>query len=243
MGANAANTIIAVPSKGRPGKTTTHKTFESAVFYVPAIEAESYQNQIPNEVVAVPDEIQGITKTRNWILKENQGKNVLFIDDDIREIGCFEYGQRRNLKKEGHRLEEEFVKAFQICHELGFKIFGVEAGGSKFANHPLQPFSFKGVINGSCMGIIADGSYYFDERFQVKEDYEIALRHYKQIGGFLKLRHFYVRTFHWENEGGCVEYRTDQMEEKAIRLLEQRYPLMVRRGKRKNKHQILISWD
>lgn len=243
MEADKRTMIIAIPSKGRAGKTTTDKTFDGGIFYVPENEVEQYRKKTKNEVRPVPTECDGITKTRNFILKENQGKDVLFVDDDIREIGTFQYGKRINLKNKGDLIVREFEKAFNTCQGLGFKIFGIEAGGSKFADHPLNPFSFKGVINGSCMGVIADGSYWFDEQLQVKEDYDIVLRHYKQLGGHLKIRYFYVRTFHWENEGGCVEYRTDKMEEEAIDLLEKRYPLMVQRGKRKNKHQILISWD
>lgn len=237
--------IIAIPSKNRFKKITSQKVFRNGVFFVPENEVEKYKSEIDNQIVGVPEKYNGITKTRNWILKNHPNENVLFVDDDIREIGTFQEGKRINLKNHagGDQIENEFKKLFDITNGIGFKIFGVEAGGSKFANHPLSPLSFKGIINGSCMGIINDGSFYFDEQFEVKEDYDIVLRHYKKHGGILKCRYFYIRTFHWENDGGCVDYRTDKMEDDAISLLEKRFPLMVKRGMRKNKHQIQISWD
>ena len=93
------------------------------------------------------------------------------------------------------------------------------------------------------MGIVNDGSVFFDERFEVKEDYDLMLREYKRTGISLKAKFFYIRTHHWENAGGCVDYRTDEMEENAIEMLKNRFPMMVKTGQRKNKHQILISWD
>lgn len=237
--------IIAIPSRNRFKNCTTQKVFESGVFFVPQREEEQYKKHVKNQVVGIPDEYDGITKTRNWILKNNPNQNVLFVDDDIREIGTFQNGKRINLKDHtgGKIIETEFKKLFDVTSQIGFKIFGVEAGGSKYANHPLTPLAFKGIINCSCMGIINDGSFFFDEQFKVKEDYDLALRHYKKHGGILKARHFFVRTHHWENIGGCVDYRTDQMEEDAIELLKKRFPLMIRTGNRQHKHQIQISWD
>jgi len=237
--------IIAIPSKNRYENTTTQNVFKDGVFFVPENEVQEYQKRIQNKIVGVPAKYNGITKTRNWILKQHHNQNVLFIDDDVREVGTFQEGKRINLKDKtgGDIIQEEFKKLFDITNGIGFKIFGVEAGGSKFANHPLSPIAFKGIINGSCMGIINDGSFYFDEQFEVKEDYDIVLRHFKKHGGVLKARYFYIRTYHWENAGGCVDYRTDKMEDDAIELLQKRFPLMIRTGQRKNKHQILVSWD
>lgn len=237
--------IIAIPSKNRSTNCTTQKVFKNGVFFVPESEVEQYREHITNKVVGIPEQYNGITKTRNWILKNNPNQNVLFVDDDVREVGTFENGKRINLKNHdgGDVIEYEFEKLFDITNGIGFKIFGVEAGGSKFANHPLSPLAFKGIINCSCMGIVNDGSFYFDEQFAVKEDYDIILRHYKKHGGILKARYFYIRTYHWENTGGCVDYRTDKMENDAIALLKKRFPLMIKTGKRKNKHQILVSWD
>ena len=59
--------LIAVPSKNRAGRTTTNRILPNiATFFVPQSEVHQY-HYIKN-VVGVPNEIQGITNTRNWIL-------------------------------------------------------------------------------------------------------------------------------------------------------------------------------
>ncbi len=235
---------ICVPSSNRAGKTTTQDFIKGCVFFVPENQATQYRAALPNEIVPVPEKYNGITKTRNFILNHYKGRDVLFIDDDTKEAGLFKEGQRVSFQGGDYteKLTAEFKRIFDLCRGLGFKIWGVEAGGSKYANHFINPFSFYGIINCSFMGIISDGEFVFDETFEVKEDYEIILRHFKRKGGFLKARHFYWRTEHWGNLGGCVDYRTDQLEEKNIKKLEDRYYGMIIRGKAKNKHQIRIKW-
>jgi hypothetical protein len=93
--------LIAVPSKNRAGKTTTNKILpNSAVFYVPKSEVHQY-SYIKN-VVSVPNDIQGITKTRNWILKNTEEKWVVFLDDDARNVGY--------TKMESHQAKKIEVK-------------------------------------------------------------------------------------------------------------------------------------
>ena len=65
--------LIAVPSKGRAGLTTTNKILPNSTFFIPESEYHQYKGIIKN-IVSVPNEIQGITKTRNWILKKTNEK-------------------------------------------------------------------------------------------------------------------------------------------------------------------------
>jgi len=236
---------ICVPSKNRAGKTQTQRILKNAIFFVPKDEVKLYKNKIKNKIIEVPKKYNGITKTRNFILKTYPNENILFIDDDTRQAGYFDEGNRISFFKDDFNdiLEKEFNRLFQVTKELGFKIWGAETGGSKFANHSLTPFSFRGVINCSFLGLINDGEFYFDENFEVKEDYEILLRHFKKKGGHLKVRHFFWSVKHWNNQGGCVDYRTDEMEKNCIEKLKKRYPFMIKKSNFQNEHQISIKWD
>ena len=234
---------ICVPSSNRSKSCTTNKTLPSAIFFVPENQADNYIENIENKVIPVPSKYDGITRTRNFILNHFKDENVLFIDDDVRQCGYYTKGSMISMM---YGCEELFLgifkKHFELSQGLGFKIWGCESSTSNFANHPLQPFSFSSVITCNLMGIINDGEFYFDEQFQVKEDYELMLRHYKKYGGHLKSRQFYWANKHWNNEGGCVDYRTDKMEEEAIGNLKQRYGAMISKSRSKNKHQISIKW-
>lgn len=225
---------ICIPSRNRSKKITTTKLFKSAIVFVPENEYDEYSENIDNTIVKVPLEHNGITKTRNYIL-DTVNDDVLFIDDDLKEIGYFKNSIRINLFDEKYENEmiEEFYKCFQITKEMGLSLFGVESGGSLFANHVFKPISYKGAINGTCLGVIKSNER-FNESYEVKEDYEFILRHYIKDGGFMKFNYFYLRTKHWANAGGCVDYRTNKMEQEAIEKLDKKYQGLFKVGKGKN---------
>ena len=83
------------------------------------------------------------------------------------------------------------------------------------------------------MCIIIVGEFYFDEKYKVKEDYEICLRHIVKYGGILGIRYLHWENEHWETDGGCKDYRTVSMEKEAIKMLNKQYPNMIRKAKRK----------
>jgi len=235
---------ICVPSSNRARTASIQKIFTSCVLFVPENQLEEYGKHISNEIIPVPLSFVGITQTRNFILNYFSGQRIIMVDDDPYMTGFFMNGIRHDFKKGNFEkiLIKEFQRCFDLCEGLGFKIWGCEASTTIHAYHPLHLISFKSVINGSFIGIINDGEFLFDEKYKVKEDYEIVLRHYKQKGGILKVRHFHWKSRHWNNSGGCVDYRTDEMEEEAIQMLKNQYGAMIKTGKKKNKQIIAIRW-
>ena len=120
--------LIAVPSKGRAGLTTTNKILPNAVFYVPESELHQYQGLIKN-VVGVPITVKGITPTRNWILKNTDEKWVVFLDDDVKQAGYVKLHERRaeHIKIRSElRWNNEFMLLFDVVEQLGYKIWGIK---------------------------------------------------------------------------------------------------------------------
>lgn len=230
--------LIAIPSKSRPYKSKSKELLKNGVLFVPNCEMEQYLKFYDkNQVIGVPDDIKGITKTRNWILKNSNERYVVFVDDDLKNCGYwYSENGKRKLKKitNGEEVENEFQKLFEITEELELKIWGLKTEGSKLSQHDEKPFIFLTYITASCMGIINDGELYFDERFKVKEDYEIGLRAIEKYGGVLGCRYFHWENEHWKTEGGCADYRDDGMEKEAIMMLKDMYPKYVRMANRKN---------
>ncbi len=226
------NFQIAIPSKGRAGLITSHDIFKSAVIYIPENEINQY-SIYTNKIVGVPIEVKGITATRNWILKNNNC-NIFFLDDD------FEYGgyvERTEEKYKVKRVKEENVyiseieKLFAISEQSNSKIFGLFTVGNNLTNYAYNPFLFNGVCLGSCMGIINDGSYYFDETFEVKEDYELTLRHYTDRGITVRSNILFMQHEHTQTRGGCRDSNRIDKEKKAIKKLITMYPNMIKEAK------------
>lgn len=227
--------LIAVPSKGRAGLTTTNKILPNATFFIPESEYHQYKGLVKN-IVTIPKEVRGITPTRNWILKNSKNKWVVFVDDDVKIQGYNKMTERHckkiEIKEEGFWLDE-FLKYFDLTEQLGFKIWGTRTESSPRGSLPYKPFILRGYITASMMGIVNDGEFYFDENFVVKEDYEICLRHIQKKGGILAVRYLHWENDHWGKDGGCKDYRTINIEKKAIKDLIKLYPSMICQIKRK----------
>lgn len=224
--------LLAIPSKGRAGQVKTTNIIKSATIFCPEYEAEYYKRSNPEqEIIGVPNNVKGITKTRNWILNYSDSKRVVMIDDDVKVQGWVKFQEHNTRHKKLN--EQEWLTVinhlFDVIEDLGWKIFGIstQSGGrSVYTYHPILSRSY---ITASFMGIVNDGTYKFDEEFMVKEDYEIGLRHVKEFGGVLCARFCYWENNHWEKEGGCRDYRTGTIEEECIMKLMKKYPGLIRK--------------
>lgn len=226
--------IVAIPSKGRAGKTTSQNVLTGATFYVPEMECAAYLAVGIKNVVPVPMSVTGITKTRNWILRNCESEKVVFVDDDLKRQGFVEMLERRTnyVKLDGAGWMREFERLFDLCEGFGYKVWGVSTQSAPRSVYPYKPFLFYSYVTASCMGVVNDGEFYFDESFGVKEDYELCLRHIKEKGGILAARYLFWENHHWETQGGCKDYRTQEMERDAIKRLIRMYPGMIRKIKR-----------
>lgn len=88
---------------------------------------------------------------------------------------------------------------------------------------------FRSYLTASCMGVLNYTKIRFNEEFKVKEDYEMGLRCVKEDGGFLAARYFFWENSHWTDDGGCKDYRTQEMEMDAINKLMKMYPNSIRK--------------
>ena len=235
--------LIAIPSKGRAGQVKTQKILQTAVVYVPALEKPAYEAAGASNVVAVPNDVQGITATRNWILRNTDEQWVVMVDDDVKAQGYFEMGdtkaKHRKMSEEQWLLE--FAKLFELTEDLGYRIWGVSTDGALRSVYPYKPLLWKSYVTASCMGIINNGKTFFDETFKVKEDYELNLRCIAEDGGVVAARYLYWCNSHWHDDGGCKDYRTQEMEADAIRRLQRMYPGMIRATKRQNSEYCIES--
>lgn len=230
---------FAIPSKGRPGSCGATlrelNAGDQAVLFVPEVEVAEYERaNVGTRVVGVPVEIRGITATRNWILKSVKDRWVVMVDDDVMMAGFTELYDERAKMRTGGAVDwvAESVRLFEVTEGLGWKIWGVATQGALRSIYPYRPFIWRTYVTASFMGIVNDGSYLFDETFPVKEDYEICLRHIEQFGGVVGARYLWWQNEHWGTDGGCRDYRTQEIEEVAIRRLIEKYPGSIRRVER-----------
>jgi glycosyltransferase involved in cell wall biosynthesis len=231
--------IIAIPSKGRPMDVKSTKVLTSAVLFVPEAEVPDYRKGNPKtQIVGVPARVRGITATRNWILDNAKDRWVVMADDDLMAQG---YVKLHAHNGEVRKLTEaewigEIVKLFEITEQMKLRIWGVATQAALRAVYPWKPILFRSYVTASFMGIVNDGRTRFDERFIVKEDYELNLRCIKEDGGIVAARYLFWQNTHWTDPGGCADYRTQIIELRCIKLLSKLYPGMIRRVTRGGSH-------
>jgi hypothetical protein len=215
---------VYIPSMGRAGKVTTHKLFKDSHIVCPNREVELYKKYHEN-VIGVEDEIKGITNTRNWILEYNQDEYHIQVDDDALSFHSFEFGKLQkfiDVEKINNILENQF----RVCDEWGLKVWGFALAADYKFYREYSPFSTQGVIGANIIGIIKN-PLRFDERLKVKEDYDYAMQHIAKYGGALRFMKYGIDVIHLTNEGGCVSYRTKEVEMNAYNVLKEKWGTKV----------------
>lgn len=226
--------LKAIPSKGRAGKITTLKFIPDAVLFVPESEVIEYKKFYKNKIVGVPDNIKGITKTRNFILNWSDDKYIVQLDDDLRGFFYWQNGAKNKMKDIEWHLQQMFV----LIEDFGFHLWGWNVAVDNMLYKPYAPISTLAIIGANIIGIIKTGIR-FDERFVVKEDYDFALQHIYADNGVLRFNKYFVRAPHLTNEGGCADYRSHNSEEEAYKLLRKKWGSIVKWTKSRNRIKIM----
>lgn len=230
--------LIAVPSKGRAGNTSTIKLLKNAAtLFVPESEVLQYEKHCKGEsIVAVPNEVRGITATRNWIIDWSECNRIVMVDDDVKAQGYMQLNafNAKHKKLNSEEWLNEWSKLFDITEDMQYRIWGVSTDGALRSVYPWSPFMWQSYVTASCMGLLKETGIRFDESYPVKEDYEICLRCIKEDGGVVAARYLYWANSHWVDDGGCKDYRTASMEKEMIKKLIENYPGLIRSVTRAN---------
>ena len=214
------NYEVYIPSKGRAGKVTSHNLFLDSHIVCPKSEVKDYKKH-HEKVIGVPDEVKGITPTRNWILVHLKSNYHIQVDDDARS---FHKWEKAELVKfiDPERIDNILNTMFLMTDEIGYKVWGLAMASDYQFYRPFAPFSTQGVVGANIIGII-DNPLRFDERLRVKEDYDYSMQHIYKYGGVLRTHKYGIDVIHLTNEGGCVGYRTKEVELQAYDTLLKKY--------------------
>jgi hypothetical protein len=210
------------------------KYLPTAKVFVPNVERDAYYAFYGSSVVAVPDNVRGITQTRNWILNNANDDSVVMVDDDVKTCGYVRLDERssKHTKMPSEMWIKECEKLFDICRSFAYRLWGIATQSAPRSVYPYRPFLWRSYVTASFCGICNESGLRFDESFRVKEDYELNLRCVQEDGGVVAARYLYWENSHWVDDGGCKDYRTQEMEKDAIMRLQAKYKGMVKKIKR-----------
>lgn len=212
------------PSYKRAGKVDSVGVFkDKLILAVHECEVDEYRKVYPdNEIMVLPDNLRGnMAKVRNYI-RDNGGKYILMVDDDVKAIGYHENLEQYVMDYD--RLMEFIENGFIMTEELGTVLWGLNVQTDPKFYREYSPFSFLKVVLGPfCGHIVKDDGLRYDERFPLKEDYDFALQVLHKYHKILRFNKYYYEVSHLDKEGGCGSYRILQKEKEQLKLFQKKW--------------------
>lgn len=214
---------INIQSYKRAGDVLTIGLGLKCNLWVHEFEADEYKKLYGDMVKILPDSLRGnLPKVKNYILEaEKDNDAILFLDDDIKKIGCFEGKEIRYM--EGKELEAFIYKYSLLCKEWGFYLWGVNVNPDKQCYREYTPFSTLSYVSSSFACFLKGNELKYDEKFPLKEDYDMTIQQCNKYRGLLRVnKAFYVKKS-VENTGGCADYRNIEREKDQMELLQKKW--------------------
>jgi hypothetical protein len=162
-----------------------------------------------------------------------QNKICVQISDDLRKVTT----NKNFAEKKEVNLDlaiEELIKVFKKVN--GVYLMGVPPTTNDFFAKTLIS------KNTFCIGdmlFIKPNDLRFDTALTLKEDYDYTLQHLNKYKNCFRYQKYLFEFEHYKNIGGAVDYRTEQEEQKNIKILFAKWGSKIKlNAKREN--EILI---
>jgi hypothetical protein len=168
-----------------------------------------------------------VARVRNFILRENAGADFcLMVDDDVSHIAYWENNTR--VKLNGEREIVDMVKRYSIlAREFGVKLWGINVTNDKAIYREYTPFSLTSYVSASFSCFLKGNDIFFDERFSLKEDYDMTIQQLNKYRGILRVNKFYYQKRGADKIGGCSFYRNIKKEVDQIKMLQKKWGRVI----------------
>ena len=224
---------VTIPSYKRAGVVRGYDYFRTAKIVIPESQRDDYARHYdPKRLIVIPDDQDGnIPRKRNWIL-QNIPRPLLMIDDDVECLtmtegvydrsGQFVGRSEQLIRLTVEQAEALIVHGFNLAHEWGVVLWGVNCNTDGRNYQQYKPFSLTQVILGPLCGHLEHPLLY-DERMGTKEDYDMSLQALMRYQKILRLNKFAYYCKHGDNRGGIVSLRTLERETGWARAIEKKW--------------------
>lgn len=215
---------IVIPSAGRAFIAKTPLLLKNYLICIPEGEKKLYQQNFPSDcIVAHPDSLEGLVKKRNWILDNIKDKECIWMLDD--DLITFYNLSTANRYYDPEIIQDVLYKTYLTASELGAYLFGLAAHNDTRYFSEMVPYKITtGYINGKSIGFRTGHGLKFDERFEIKHDYDISLQNAaKHRIAFVNEMYAFSQYKTSSLKGGLSGIRTLELEKEMFELLQQKY--------------------
>lgn len=235
---------VVIPSHKRSDRVLTVNAVSHAILCVEESQVAAYKVHHPNtEIVSHPDDVVGLARKRDWIVKHFGG--VFMLDDDISEL-------RRVYTEKGEETTVDASVAYDIiqhtaenCRAAGFYAFGFSTTPTPLHYNSFQPIAMKGYLTGCAHGVLDGSKLWYNPEIVCNEDYWLScLNAYYHRGCYKDLRFYWSQKDTFVNRGGLAEFRNTEAEELDFKLLQRVFGkevVSLRKNKKNLMHQFQKS--
>lgn len=226
-------------SRGRSqtiAKNTCRVFPEYVEVLVPESEYELYRNEIPNPILTVQDNVEGLGRLRNWVLDNFQNEIVIMIDDDIKHFYCLTGAKTRRVT-DPEEVMQIVINTAVMAKDLGVHCFGYSQTDIRKYNG-TEPFRLTGWV-GCLIGVIGRDYRFRDDKFKVDIDFCLQ--------NLLVDRIIWIDSRYWlrqgrdNNLGGNAKFRTQEDFEKSTNSLLEKWGDSLRLGKHKSQIGLSVN--
>lgn len=175
------------------------------------------------QILAHPDDVLGICRKNNWLLKKVEDECCVLVDDDCLGFACL-VGERRRFIREPEAIRAIIENAEHCARAIGTGLFMFSELGTDVRKYiPFKPFVFVGYPSGLA-GIIGREIWY-DENLMSIDDIDIALTAIKKYRVIWKDNRFAFidKSPTGFMAGGTQGLRTSRQEKEERQYLKEKW--------------------
>lgn len=214
------------PSYRRPNGVDTLRYLPYVKVFVDEGEFKAYRRSHPkSNIVACPKGVQGsVCRVRNYILDrefENGADVVVLVDDDLKGVY---YWEQRGKQLVTAEMLPVAVKKYSIqAREIGAYFWGFNLNQDKQVYREYTPFSTTSPVLGPFQAFLRGGTPRYDERFILKEDYDMSLQNLHKYRVIFRVNKYFYACKQAEQPGGCAAQRNMEKEKEQLFLLQKKW--------------------
>ncbi|OFW47584.1 MAG: hypothetical protein A2163_00760 [Actinobacteria bacterium RBG_13_35_12] len=231
---------IVIPSHKRAMDVKSKKVLPTAIICVPENQVDEYKYYNSEmEILGHPNEVIGLSRKRQWIYE--QFGDVIMADDDILNFVKV-FLDKKDQKELGIKLTVSEIwgltqDIYNICKETDIKFFGLNNSANPQVYSGAEPINLGAFITGGFFGIIKHDNFFFPpiDHFVREDVFTNCLNAFLNRKCWID-RRFAVCFYKMEaNQGGCADYRTDDLRKQSYHILKEYFGNAVRPKKISNK--------
>lgn len=231
-------------SRSRAGAITSHKLFPSATLVVPESQVPEYAaagvvDALGGRVVAIPDDVRGISRVRNWILRRFDETAIVMADDDIKSCISLVALRRKCL------LQDEILAMIEntayCAAGAGAGIFGWHQRPDPRLLARNNPIAFTHWVGG-VIGVVGREARW-DELLTCKCDIDACLTEFLERRIVWQDSRFCFEQERDTNMGGNSLFRSEERIKAEGRYLKSKWKAHIRFEQYKSQDRVSISID